>query len=825
MKTLFAFVLSAFLLLPAVLVACSEAQPDLPDTTGLTEDTVAITDEPVASDPEKIEYYKNLAANFNTEDFGGSAKLFRPGYDSPPVYPPQGQHPRVMVSSYNIDALRDNLRADQNASAYAYYLKYSAEDMTGEYVYEAGKYPAYALMNHIEAKAYRYLMTGDELYGYQAIYNIKNAILTIRGEDGLDAYRAYGMTMYVAACVYDWCYDLLTDLDKEQIISGVINKIGANMEVGCPPTGGGSIAHHTVECQILRSYLSFAIAVYDERPDIYEMVAGRLYDDIVPSQNYMLASGRHWEGTSYGPLRFNYLMEAQFLIQSMTNGEEELFNSEDLHAVANTFIDFMLPDGTLFYIGDDGRSATAGLYYYDALFLASAYFDDAALKGFSYQYYNNNTNFDKPDRQIKYEYTYISVVRYLILNNPDVGAEDPFADRALVNITNFPASAIFARNSWNDADAVAVYMTMPEYFSASHSHAEAGSFQIFYKGMLASDSGYYMNPSGTGHHAAYSQQTIASNSLLIYNPRLAGSAYGGYSQFVYSGGQSVRKDASRITTSASLNNALLSASMNQATILGKAADVTDGEYNFSYLAGDMAKAYDDETVDEVTRHMLSVMTDNEDVPMVFVTFDRITADDPSYKKTFLLHSLQEPEVTDDGYVIISNTKNGNSGKLVAQSLLTDMTCTVYGDGKGAEYTINGEVYLPNNYNKNHPDYRIELSPATEAKTDHLLTVMYVTDASNTAAPIQAEEIQNGEVVGAVILNRVMLFAKNPGALQSEFSFTVNGEGEHDYYVGGVAAGNWNVSVNGEVVETVTVAEGEGILTFTASAGNVTVTPA
>lgn len=50
-----------------------------------------------------------------------------------------------------------------------------------------------------------------------------------------------------------------------------------------------------------------------------------------------------------------------------------------------------------------------------------------------------------------------------------------------------------------------------------------------------------------------------------------------------------------------------------------------------------------------------------------------------------------------------------------------------------------------------------------------------------------EEIKTAHLVEAVLLNCVMLFAKNPGELNTELSITVNGEGEFDYYIAGVAS--------------------------------------
>ena len=226
---------------------------------------------------ERIGYFKSLAAAFNDEVFGSEiGDLFASPFAHPPVYPTRGKHPRVMVSDHSIEKIKSNLTKPQNKSAYEAYVSYTEKEMTGEY---SGS--TFELLTAIEAKAFRYLLTGEQLYGYQAIYNIKNAILTAEHIE-IDPYRAYGLTMYVAACVYDWCYDLLTELDRDQIIRGTVNLLGKRMEVGCPPKKEGAIAHHTVECQILRSYLSLAIATYDERPDIYEFVAGRLYNDIVP---------------------------------------------------------------------------------------------------------------------------------------------------------------------------------------------------------------------------------------------------------------------------------------------------------------------------------------------------------------------------------------------------------------------------------------------------------------------------------------------------------------------------------------------------------------
>ena len=746
------------------------------------------------------------------EDFGD---IFKSPFAPPPVYPTKGKHPRVMVSSHNLDTVKANLTKPQNKSAYDSYLAYTDREMTGEY---AGS--TFELLTHIEAKAFRYLITGEALYGYQAIYNVKNAILTAEHIE-IDPYRAYGLTMYIAACVYDWCYDLMSDDDKAHITRGAINLLAKRMEVGCPPAKVGAIAHHTVECQILRSYLSFAIAVYDEHPEIYEYVAGRLYNDIVPAQNFMLATEKHWEGAYYAPFRYCNLLDAQLLVLAMTEGEVEMFDGKNLHTVANAFMDFTLPGLTydkihVFELGDVAASTFED--YFSSSFFAANLYSDPRLKGFAFECYNDRTDFGALMNN-----TYVSPVRYLILNDPDLVPADPFEGRDLVRIAKYPCSTIFARSAWNDPNAVAVYMTMPEFYSSSHSHAEAGSFQIYYKGMLASDSGYYTSH-GIGHHSAYTRQTISSNSILVYNPALKDKGTwnkGAINEHPYSGGQSLVQDDTRIVCPYTLEMAKTCAAMNQLTLLGKCAEVKDGKYLYSYIAGDMTKAYDEESVDEVTRHIISAMTDNADAPMVLATFDRITAKDASFKKTVLLHSQTKPTLTDDGKLVITNTKDNNSGRLVVQSLLTEMNAEVIGDGDGSEYTINGVSYKPDSYDPSDPDYRIELSPRVESKTDRILTVTYVTDADNTAPVLNAEPIETDELVGAVLLGRALLFPGNAQYLDGCYSFTTSGEGELTYLVAGVKVGEWQVLLDGDEVDTVTVNDGDGVISFTAKKGKIT----
>ena len=71
-----------------------------------------------------------------------------------------------------------------------------------------------------------YALYGDTELAYQAIDAIQNYLLTLNIRFIFcDQCREFGNVMLTAARVYDWCYDLLTDEDKKQIIAGVEHRV------------------------------------------------------------------------------------------------------------------------------------------------------------------------------------------------------------------------------------------------------------------------------------------------------------------------------------------------------------------------------------------------------------------------------------------------------------------------------------------------------------------------------------------------------------------------------------------------------------------------
>ena len=739
----------------------------------------------------ETELKKKIAA-FAPSDFGGEtvtedlAAAAGKTYPAPPVFPKKGRHPRVLFHAGNIAGIREAERDPKNAAAVSRFrqaIEHPTEGDLGEAERKkTGTYHNFddSVLREIQSLALDYAANGVRLSGYHAIYAIKNVLKTMDFRDvGGDQCRQFGYVTFTAACVYDWCYDLLTDLDKRQIVAGVQHKCcegenerGARMEVGFPPSGQGAISGHGTEYQILRDYLSFAIAIYDEYPGWWDFIGGRFYAEFVPVRREFYRAGLYPQGTSlYIQIRYSADLFSALLVRAATDTFP--YDEADMKRVARTAYSYELPGGRAFASGDDHTTDRPLADLGQIALLSSYLFDDGTVRAQLESCQSNYTDFGA------YFTSGAGAAIYLICSSSGLrAAPDRHEGMPLVLYNGGWLGQIIARNNWGD-DQAAVLMKIGCRSAANHEHNDAGQFQIFYRSMLAGDTGSY-DKYGDPHHYWYHQATVAHNCLLIYNPAQS-DADRGY----YSGGQihrwechdfSVWKDDREHKTG---------------TVTGWEtgyADAAQTKPTYAYLAGDITPAYDEATVSEVTRRFLSVFdTGNHDVPLFFFVFDRITATDPSFKKTFLLHTATEPSV--DGNTV---TEISGEGKLVLQTLFGGDRIEKVG-GEGRNYVVNGEQLAPC---KNGDDGfwgRVEISPETGKKTDDLLNVFFVTDADKTP-DLPALAVATEEVRGAVVGNVAALFVSAAERRATAFTMSLPAARPLNCYVLGVAAGVWTISV-------------------------------
>lgn len=710
-------------------------------------------------------------------------------------------------------------------------------------------------LEFIQIKALGYLVDGHELYGYQAIHCMKQFLRTLDIQYiSSNMEREYGNTMFTAALVYDWCYDLLTEEDARQLRAGIQNKTAKGncgypdytntthykwkMSVGYPPCKDkiGAVSGHGSERQVLRDYLSVAIAFYGDNDSWWNYVGKLVYSEYVPVRNHYFQSGISQQGIGvYVSGRHIADMYSAWMLKTATGSQP--YNNID--KTVRNFLGYECAPGKLFSDGD-GTFSQQNNYEFRALSYMTAYiFADEAMLA--------QARDMQPTKAFEADTIELTSAMYVALAGmSDIEpAKDKYDSMELIQYNGSPVGQYITHEAWNDPNSASVFMKIKELSSANHEHADAGNFMIYYKGMLSADAGVYSGYS-SDHTRYYHQATVSHNSLLINNGSQNSSSTDKKVKY-YSGGQIWPAE---ITASSGVLNTWLNSKDHQTgVIIGNEHGYYDkdkAQPKYAYIGGDISGAYPSSTVDFVGRRMLVVYTGDEKVPMAFFTYDTITSDSTDYKKTYLLHISSKDKPTIDTVNKTVVTENGG-GRLVLTCLSSNVSIKgvggrTYGpnnkldDSASGNYYINGYGQVPINYDDGTWG-RVEISNTNSAKSTKLFNAMYVTDAGNTTyyetkpiTNVSTNSLSGGDVEGGVFNKSVAAaFVKRnltkSNRLTGTVSFTTEGNSSMSYYVDGLAAGTWKVTVGGKTIGRYTVSANSGLLTFSAPAGNVTITKA
>ena len=748
-------------------------------------------------------------------------------------------HPRVMLTEESIPGIRAALEEDTPTNRL--FKEYLAEDFDGilppapDYDTVNNEKDEYlALLAHrrksahnyenkpIElcaVKALGYKLYGDENYGYHAVYALKNYLYTLDAKSlPFDQYRAFGYIMFIAACVYDWCYELLDEEDKAQIIAAVEHKCaagsnckGERFEIGFPPSKQGTVSGHGSEYQLLRDYLSFSIAIFDENPSWWKYVGARFYNDFVQSRNTYYKSGISQQGTGYSPFRFTADIFSAWIITHATGVDPYV----GITTAARSFFAFEYAPGVIYPDGD-GPNIQYVSKLRDLALLAGYLYGDSGLVAQGEDILKGDAIGEKNQG--------LHLTSYVIIRGKGITpARNRHDGMELLHYNGSPLGQYICHDRWDDENAASTFMRIRERTTANHEHRDAGHFQIYYKGMLTNDGGVY-DFYGNDHWKHLHAATIAHNCITVYNPKYRkGNKW-------YSGGQRYNKEARTI------RQWLDNPDYDMGVLTGHCAayrDLAKKRPHYAYIAGDVAKAYEPETAKYVGRRMLTVYTENPDFPMALFVYDDVEAFEPSFKKTFLLQiaSPDAPKIS-KGRVV---TENGE-GRLVLHSLSKDVKIKGVGgrvyDENGSfvsersrNYLINGKQC--NSINKKDDGHwgRIEISPVSDCESVQLLNLLYVTDRGSKKIAPKTARIDADGIAGAIFGRTVALFATSRDRRACEINATVAGpKGKLEYFVSGVAAGEWNISVDGKDCGTASATEEGGLLVFTAPAGEIVISP-
>ena len=311
-------------------------------------------------------------------------------YPTPTITPPSA-HPRLYFRSSHISKLKADMTKAQNSASHSTYNSYVNQTITGILPPPSGSsnYDS-NLAARIQAHAFKYAMDNDTAKGNSAINAIKNYLNTIVFDDTKsNREREMGHIILLASQVYDWCYPLLSSADRNYIIAAC-EGIASRMPIGWPSTGQGAITGHGSEGQLLRDLLSFGIATYNERPDIYNIVAGRLFAEYVEPRNYWYPSHSHYQGTMYGPSRHKYEIISQYIMYRMSG---TFVFAPDMEYVPYEWLYARRPDGNEFRTGESSTNYIAGEYLdsnYESTFYSSNLYGNPYVKQ---MYKGSNTNY------------------------------------------------------------------------------------------------------------------------------------------------------------------------------------------------------------------------------------------------------------------------------------------------------------------------------------------------------------------------------------------------------------------------------------------------
>lgn len=741
---------------------------------------------------------------------------------------PPKEHPRLYIRSGEIPALKEKMATDQGRKILGQIRKAAIPRTPAEEakVTDHG-FRYYAQMrgvtSQVQLDALEYLTQGDEKMARRAITSMLDTLKRTNFGTKNDLSRASGSMLMVGAIVYDWCYDKMSTDEREAYIKEFV-RIAGTMECHYPPKRTEPIAGHSSEWMILRDMLSCGIAIYDEYPDMYNYVIQMIYEDYIPVRNFIYKGKNYHQGSGYVTVRFLNDLNSLWILDKMGAGA---IYDPDQQYVLYDFIYRRRPDGQVLPAGDVNPAPRNRPQTYSMpAMLAASYYHDPYLM---YEYER------KPSTEQH------MLILELLWRDFDLKGKAP-DDLPLTRFSGTPFGWMIARTGW-DSNSVVAEMKINENFVGNHQHLDGGSFQIYYKGPLAIDSGSYQGSSGgynSPHCKNYFKRTIAHNSLLIYDPdeKFACWNYGGGDKTEFAandGGQ--RMPGDRWDTCRSFKDLLSEDyTVGQTLAHGFGPDVQEPEW--SYLKGDITKAYSSK-VKDVRRSFAFLNLGLEEHPAAMVIYDHVISSDPSFRKFFLLHSIEEPALypAKGKKAIpsfrIARTRDGDSGQMLCSVLLPqaqNLSMEKVG-GKGKEFWVFGENYPNKATTRPDPcnergEWRVELCPKNPADEDCFLNVIQVGDAGCKDLPVQRIDAQ--DVVGAIIADRAVLFCRDSKTLDKAFSFTLS---DKDIQVAGnkakelkvlvtdLAAGNWKVMRNGKVfLESTKINATDGTLYLTLPAG-------
>lgn len=575
---------------------------------------------------------------------------------------------------------------------------------------KAGKYNLMVCFM-IEARSFEAWIDKDEKKARAIIEDTVKILDYYKSDSNVNLMlcRFTGHMVFVVSCMYDWLYGYLTRDEREHIIARCEELLSSSMEMGYPPTRQRDLDSHGHEMQLMRDMISFSIAVYDERPDIYDYCAGRLFNDFVPLYAFAFKGGLHNQGSAYSAYRHCAPLWCQLIFYAMSG--EEVFDSS-LYTLADSYYYLTRSDGENLRIGNDCNDDKGGGMSIKHPFTVVMFLAGAITGNEHYRRYYFENSHDEYLLPSVYDIGYYkygsygegmySPVVHLIFNR----MVPPYEPKPYGKVRHFPypnGVTIYK----DEEKGTTVYMKVGELWCKGHEHYDTGDFQIYHNGILASSSGaYYVF--GNNFYYNYDTRTSSHNCLTVRDPdvKSVGKAS------LYPSGETVdiiNDGGTRMpvpTTDYSKESDLAAAWVRDMS-MAKVISHTESE-ELIELTGDLTEAYS-HTCDKVVRKMTFEPKAGE--CGVFTVSDEVCAKSEEFIKTFHIHMMEEPRISGNEITI---THKG--GKLVC-TVIEPANAVIEAIGGGENrFTLNGvPIHCEKTDHRECGWGKVTVSPSDKAK--------------------------------------------------------------------------------------------------------------
>ena len=630
----------------------------------------------------------------------------------------RGEHPRIWLDDAKVKWVRDKM---------------------------AGKSPGEikALCGtSIVGKSLAYVITGDKEIGREAI----DRTIAIGMPQPSDMER-------IAVC-YDWCYPLLAPGEKNTLTMWMTEYAKK------------SIANE-------RSWRSFhngmytegwrvgavALALYGDDPFGQKALDFLMpqWEDALEVFEKVFPDGAWGEGYNYNHHVANEALRF-FEALRTASGVDKIAASAHLRNNGFYMMYGAKPNG-LVYPGMDDDFPYLNWFEHEALIIEAAKYRD----GF-HQFFADHC----PVKRFAFEEDL--GWKTVLWHDPSV-EEKPIEQLPLSRIFR-DEGLVFMRSGWNwdsaarrSGDSWLAFRCGP--YMGDHAHYDNNTFEIYYKGELAIDSGRYDDDWGMEQDPKtivkseffnYYQRTIAHNTMLVYDPAeemsLGVVNDGGQLELMRVNGiRNVPEDYDQGDYPADKGRGVNDWATNPGRWdVGKITGYI-GTKDFTYICGDATKSYSPNKLRSFVRQFAFFQPD------LVVIFDRVESTKAEFKKTWLLHSVSEPNIAgDNSFFDLSYC----DGRLRCLALLPVERTLIKIGGPGNECLVAGIPYKFGlqsqgeaselHYGELPGAWRIEESPAKPATEDYFLNVLLMTDKDSDEAP-QVKLADSQQAAGLSIVTK------------------------------------------------------------------------